>query len=65
MIYTVDMMRTAVESATRAARDTARLDERERVCRILASYAELSHDWRDRAMWWEAIAAVRAGEAAS
>lgn len=65
MIYTADMVANAVETASRAARDVARADERERCCRIIATHAEMTGSVEAREAIWEAILQIRDDEVAS
>lgn len=63
MLYTVDMVTRAVEDASRGARDTARAEERERCCRIVAAHAEMTSSEEAREAIWEAIRQIRSEEA--
>jgi len=59
------MVRRAVEDATRGARVTAAVAERERVCSVLATYAEITDHDATREILWEVIGHVLDREVAS
>jgi len=63
MLYTVDMVTRAVEDACRSARDVARAEERDRICRIVAAHAEMTVSEEAREAIWEAIRQIRTEEA--
>jgi 16S rRNA G966 N2-methylase RsmD len=65
MIYTADMLRTAVESASRGARDVARAEERDRVCQIIAAHAHIESSEAAREALWECIRQIRGEELSS
>lgn len=59
MIYTVEMVQSAVESASRSARAAGAAEERDRVCRIVAAHAEMTLSAEAREAIWEAIRQIR------
>jgi hypothetical protein len=59
MIYTVEMVQSAVESASKSARAAGAADERDRICRIVAAHAEMTSSDEAREAIWEAIRQIR------
>jgi hypothetical protein len=59
MIYTADMLQSAVESASKSARAAGAAEERDRVCRIVAAHAEMTSSEEAREAIWEAIRQIR------
>ena len=59
MIYTVEMVQTAVESASKSARAAGAAEERDRICRIIATHAAMTGSDEAREAMWEAIRQIR------
>ena len=59
MIYTVEMVQTAVESASKSARAASAAEERDRICRIIATHAAMTGSEEAREAIWEAIRQIR------
>ena len=59
MIYTVEMVQTAVESASKSARAAGAAEERDRICRIIATHAAMTGSEEAREAIWEAIRQIR------
>lgn len=62
MIYTAEMVASAVESATKSARAAGAADERDRICRIVAASAQIESSEEAREALWECIRQIRAEE---
>lgn len=59
MIYTIEMVQTAVESAAKSSRAAGAAEERDRICRIIATHAEMTGSEEAREAIWEAIRQIR------
>jgi|694.fasta_scaffold03440_49 hypothetical protein len=65
MIYTADMVASAVESASKSARAAGAAHERERICNVLAGWAEATDNAGARDVLWEIIGTLLEREVAS
>jgi hypothetical protein len=65
MMYTVDMLALAVESASKSARAAGVAHERERICNVLAGWAEATDVPGARDVLWDIIGQLLDREVAS
>lgn len=65
MIYTTEMVTNAVETAVQGARITARREERERLCRVIAAHAAIETSEAARESLWEVIRQIRSEDVSS